>query len=194
MELSKNKKPGLVRKYSYENGRKFIGWGSPVKQQATGFYRRLGQTKLKLIDLVSELRKYDSEVFIFGDSDDSPRSPTEFELMGNVKIKGRVFVECENGHLTSRLVQHAISGKRCRVCLNVNKSKFHLDDLRLIAYKNGGKCLSTKFETTQDKYEFECSEGHRWVTEGKAVIHRGCWCPKCAARIKGEARQGPRLK
>jgi hypothetical protein len=56
-----------------------------------------------------------------------------------------------------------------------------LEELRAIAAKKGGRCLSDHYVNSQTLLDWECSEGHRW----KALsgnVRRGHWCAECAGR------------
>jgi hypothetical protein len=43
----------------------------------------------------------------------------------------------------------------------------------------GGKCLSTKFMSSNSKLTWECAKGHRWDAIPKTV-KKGHWCPFCS--------------
>jgi hypothetical protein len=60
--------------------------------------------------------------------------------------------------------------------------KRRIEDLKYAAESRGGRCLSTVYESSMDKYEWECSDGHRWHATSDNVIRRKSWCPKCPAK------------
>ena len=61
--------------------------------------------------------------------------------------------------------------------------KDYTNELKIIAKKKGGKCLSPSCIGSSAKFLFECSIGHRW--EAKAGnIKNGRWCPVCAGKTK----------
>jgi len=67
-------------------------------------------------------------------------------------------------------------------------SKRAMDELRSIAQKQSGKCLSDVYVSNQTKLLWECTEGHQW----KAVpnsIKNGAWCPYCANKRNGERQK-----
>lgn len=191
MELKSKFEPGLVRKYSYENGKKFIGWGAPVKRQSKGFSRRLGQKKFRLVDLVRALKGQRGELFIFDETDNRPRKPITVELGFPVALRSVFWVKCENGHFRQRRGDRIIDGCRCFDCYPGTKGQFKrcIEDLQLAAQKKGGECLSVEFKGVQQKYTWKCGHGHIFESWGNDVLNRGTWCGFCSAIEKGEARR-----
>lgn len=66
---------------------------------------------------------------------------------------------------------------------NVAPSKY-LEEIKNIAVKKGGKCLSQFYLGAIEKLEFICGEKHHfWATpsqiKGKPSRPKGIWCPKC---------------
>ena len=53
-----------------------------------------------------------------------------------------------------------------------------LADMREVAAKQGGKCLSETYKNTHSKLTWQCSEGHVWDTQPN-YISGGYWCPQC---------------
>ncbi|MFQ5687484.1 MAG: hypothetical protein ACE5GV_12585 [Candidatus Scalindua sp.] len=67
--------------------------------------------------------------------------------------------------------------------------KLTIEEMRGIAKKRDGKCLSDLYVNTHTKLLWECAEGHQW----KAVptsIKSGKWCPKCAVKDRTEKSRG----
>jgi hypothetical protein len=60
-------------------------------------------------------------------------------------------------------------------------AKKALKELRIIAEKMGGRCLSETYVNSTTKLLWECAKGHHWQTISE-VIKRGGWCPVCAGR------------
>jgi hypothetical protein len=50
--------------------------------------------------------------------------------------------------------------------------------LRDLARERGGRCLSNTYFGMAKKYEWECSEGHRWSAVA-ASVKTGTWCKAC---------------
>ncbi len=60
-------------------------------------------------------------------------------------------------------------------------AKKALKELRTIASKKGGRCLSDTYVNMTANLLWECAKGHRWETK-PMVIKRGGWCPTCSGR------------
>jgi len=63
--------------------------------------------------------------------------------------------------------------------LKVRNSSEGLEKLHRIAEEKGGKCLSTEYTKSYDKYRFQCGEGHEWDVRLSSLAN-GSWCPVCA--------------
>jgi len=57
------------------------------------------------------------------------------------------------------------------------------------ALQEGGKCLSKTASKNLSRIDFICSEGHRWDATVGNVIHKKCWCPKCAGKKISETKR-----
>lgn len=66
--------------------------------------------------------------------------------------------------------------------------KLTIEDMHLLASSRGGKCLSKKYVNSQNKLEWECSEGHRWEAV-PAKVRCGQWCRKCSGNAKKNIEQ-----
>ena len=51
--------------------------------------------------------------------------------------------------------------------------------IQKIATDRGGKCLSTVYDGSHEKLEFQCSEGHQWSAIPNKIKNEGTWCPHC---------------
>ena len=58
-----------------------------------------------------------------------------------------------------------------------------------LAESRGGKCLSDEYINSRTHMEFQCSEGHQFLTVASDAI-RGQWCPKCKVRINERIVKG----
>lgn len=56
--------------------------------------------------------------------------------------------------------------------------KLTLGEMQALALKHGGKCLSKRYISSQDKLRWECSNGHIWSSLPSSV-RQGFWCRKC---------------
>lgn len=69
---------------------------------------------------------------------------------------------------------------------NINFDKIYnhktkIQELKDIAAKKGGKCLSKKYFGALKKIEWECSNSHTWF-QTPDKIRRGYWCGKCSGK------------
>lgn len=59
-----------------------------------------------------------------------------------------------------------------------------LDELRSLAEKRGGECLSKKFEGNDGKLFWRCGNGHApWLSSPANISGRGNWCPACSKLV-----------
>jgi len=58
-----------------------------------------------------------------------------------------------------------------------------LEEIKLIASKKGGECLSKKFRKPDSLLKFRCKEGHEWETKWKQVRY-GAFCHECGKNRK----------
>ena len=90
-------------------------------------------------------------------------------------------VECEKGHRWKVTSNSLLSKKSwCRECLGTKKR--NIDEMRVIGKERGGKCLSVEYINDFSKLEWECCEGHRFLTSPNNIKH-GKWCPECSTGI-----------
>jgi hypothetical protein len=85
--------------------------------------------------------------------------------------------KCSNGHtwLTSgSSILH--SETWCPHCSRNILLK--ISDLQKLAKQRHGKCLSLSYQKANDKYKWQCFDGHMW-TASYAQIYSGSWCPTC---------------
>lgn len=76
-----------------------------------------------------------------------------------------------------------------------DRCALRLREIRAVARRQGGRCLSNEYVTQMTRMMFECGEGHRWETTAVVVL-KGSWCPQCryrppdtVARLKAIARE-----
>jgi len=87
--------------------------------------------------------------------------------------------QCDKGHIwkaTFLLIKH---GSWCPQCRNEQIKNHYLNNLKTIAIKKGGKCLSQEYINSRTKLIWQCEKGHKWETTPNN-INRGLWCPVCA--------------
>jgi len=59
--------------------------------------------------------------------------------------------------------------------------QFSTEDLRQLAAKHGGDCLSKRYINNTTKLRWRCAKGHMWSAVPKS-IRKGHWCPVCARK------------
>ncbi|MBD3211646.1 MAG: hypothetical protein GF311_03485 [Candidatus Lokiarchaeota archaeon] len=59
------------------------------------------------------------------------------------------------------------NGTWCPKCFN--KKEFYLNEIKEIAKKNGGICLSLEYINNKTKLKFLCAYGHEWWTRPKNI-------------------------
>jgi hypothetical protein len=102
--------------------------------------------------------------------------------------------QCANGHQWMATPYNVRRGTWCRVCgyqRNWRKPQ-SLEEMRRIAHSHGGNCLSTSYQNTESKLQWECSQGHTWSAT-PAAIKRSHWCPKCAGNKEHEIEDAQQL-
>lgn len=62
--------------------------------------------------------------------------------------------------------------------------KYTIHDLKALAQKKGGDCLSKEYLNSKQRLRWICSLGHKWEALRDNVA-RGKWCPVCANLEKG---------
>ena len=90
--------------------------------------------------------------------------------------------QCAEEHIWMATPNNIKNGRGCRKCadkLSGLKKRGSIKTFYKLAKEHGGKCLSTVYDGTYGKLEFECSEGHIWKTSA-VNIKTGRWCPKCS--------------
>ncbi len=85
--------------------------------------------------------------------------------------------QCEKGHTWETQPRNILSGTWCPQCA-LQKSLKTIDDMRLIALKHNGKCLSKKYINANKYLKWQCAKGHIWKSTYNNV-HSGKWCPEC---------------
>lgn len=60
-----------------------------------------------------------------------------------------------------------------------------IKDMKELAKKRGGKCLSKKYVNAHTKLLWQCKKKHCWYAVPDGMKRRNKWCPYCA----GNARQ-----
>lgn len=104
-----------------------------------------------------------------------------------VHINSKLKWSCAKGHVweaTASQIRNARSW--CPYCarerIAARLRKYSIHDMRDLARKRGGKCLSIAFISVDDKLKWKCAEGHEWSAIPKS-IQKGSWCPFCSSYV-----------
>ncbi|MDM5332136.1 hypothetical protein QUF56_02635 [Ureibacillus composti] len=101
--------------------------------------------------------------------------------------------KCKEGHTWEAPYSRIKSGGWCPECNVITraakKRKYSISDMKKLAEKNGGECLSDEFIAVTKKLKWKCSEGHVWEAIATPIMRNGVWCPVCAR----EKQSNPKL-
>jgi len=103
------------------------------------------------------------------------------KCLSNTYINNRTKLswECDKGHQWEA-TPHDIGGDSwCPTCCGA--FRLTIADMKKLARKKKGKCLSSDYVNNRTKLLWECSNGHQWRTT-PMTINKGSWCPTCAGR------------
>ena len=98
----------------------------------------------------------------------------------------KLLFQCGNDHTWLTTPELIKQGQWCPSC-NLNT----LDEIKEIAIKKGGKCLSNNISPGKISLThllFRCGQGHEWTTKSMNV-KVGHWCPFCAREQKNKKRR-----
>lgn len=84
--------------------------------------------------------------------------------------------QCECGYTWWATPNHIKNGTWCPRCSGQLKPT--IANMRDIASRRGGKCLSDEYINAHTKLEWECVSGHTW-SASPTNIKQGKWCKKC---------------
>ena len=90
--------------------------------------------------------------------------------------KTKLHWECSKGHQWKAPYQSISQGHWCPVC--AEKLPLTIEEMKALAAKKGGECLSDKYKNNKTKLLWRCSCDHEWWTTPNN-IKRGGWCPAC---------------
>lgn len=94
---------------------------------------------------------------------------------------------CEKGHTWDSSYSIVKQGWWCAQCVKNKQQEEYLEELKILAKKKGGFCLSEKYITNKTKLKFQCAQGHQWAME-PYHIKRGDWCVKCNKQKANEVK------
>ena len=97
--------------------------------------------------------------------------------------------KCKEGHIFEASPSHIKTSKSwCPICgykIVSEKGKYSMKEIREMAAKKGGECLSKKYNAG-DKLLWRCREGPEWETKPHNIKNNGSWCPRRTEFINEE--------
>ena len=87
---------------------------------------------------------------------------------------------CARGHEWEAIPNSVLEGSWCPYCAGT--ALHSIEEMRKLATKRGGMCISDKYVNNRIKLLWRCAEGHEWKT-APTMILQGYWCPRCARRV-----------
>jgi len=88
---------------------------------------------------------------------------------------------CKENHKWKAVPSSIKKGHWCPVCGDAQIGL--IEDMRKIAKRRGGQCLSKEYTNNYSKLKFQCREGHKWEAIPSSM-KRGFWCPLCASNAQ----------
>ncbi len=100
--------------------------------------------------------------------------------------------ECKEGHRWEATPHSIKQGKWCPHSDCKGKKigdalRGNIAEMKKIALKKEGKCLSEEYKTARTKLRWQCNKGHRWEARPDH-IKRGSWCPICPYILSADKR------
>lgn len=86
---------------------------------------------------------------------------------------------CAKGHSWNAKSNIMALKQWCKRCA-YDDLKYSIEDMKRLAQKRGGECLSNSYGTLSDKLRWRCKKGHEWETMPKVIL-KGSWCEKCTS-------------
>ena len=94
-----------------------------------------------------------------------------------VSTKAKLRWQCAESHEWEATPGNVKRGRWCQVC--AGHAPMTIADMRAVAKKRGGKCLSKTYVNAHTKLRWRCKKRHTWEATPDSV-KRGSWCPECA--------------
>ena len=110
-----------------------------------------------------------------------------------INISTHMTWQCSKGHTWQAKPGNVQNDHNwCPYC--AGSKKHTIEDMRKLAKKRGGKCLSSSYVNNKTKLKWQCSKGHVWMAKSNDIT-TGYWCRQCGiARMWQTRRKNQRLK
>jgi len=98
-----------------------------------------------------------------------------------INAKTKLEWQCEKSHEWKASAYNIKMGKWCPKCsydYRASLRRGNIEEMKKIAEKRGGKCLSEKYINVDTKLKWQCRKGHVWEAVPSS-IKRGSWCARC---------------
>jgi len=94
--------------------------------------------------------------------------------------------ECSKKHQFTAAWCYVQQNHWCPFCSG--RAGHDIFEMRRLAEKYEGKCLSEAYKGADKKLKWECKYEHQWKAV-PASIKGGCWCPKCSYLKRGDDKK-----
>ena len=108
-----------------------------------------------------------------------------------INSKTKLLWQCARGHQWEAIPSNIKRGQWCRICgikKNADALRLDITEMRQVAEKRGGKCLSDAYVNAKTKLMWQCADGHRWKATPNN-IKNGQWCRICGISKRADARK-----
>lgn len=103
--------------------------------------------------------------------------------------KTPVEVKCLTcGHVWNIRPHNLFSGKWCSGCSKYRK-RYDIADMKELAEKRGGRCLSPTYLGNNIPLRWECSKRHKWEATPSKINALGQWCPTCSYVTRANSKR-----
>lgn len=101
------------------------------------------------------------------------------EFLPKVYRNGKVPVSwrCAKGHVWKATGHSVISGSWCMKCVQEGR-RGTIEEMQAIAASRKGRCLSTIYTDSSTNLQWQCGEGHTWLSTPRRI--KSSWCRECA--------------
>ncbi len=59
-----------------------------------------------------------------------------------------------------------------------------IQEMKTLAAKHNGKCLSESYQNIKTKLRWQCSKGHKFEMTPATIKYQNAWCSICAKKEK----------
>ncbi len=109
-----------------------------------------------------------------------------------INTKTHLSWECHLGHKWEAVPSSVKAGRWCPICARKKQAdslRGTLNELKEIAKKRNGKCLSKNYKNQNSPVKWECHLGHKWDAVPSSV-KAGTWCPICGRKKQADSLRG----